>query len=109
MPALLISTLSCEYRSRNASAKARTDTESLRSSKMISSEADGTRSFTDLVTATDDEVIVLGWVEFESRAARDLANSKVAVDPRMMDLMNSSNSGFDAERMAYGGFLPLVQ
>lgn len=65
---------------------------------------DGTRSFTDFTAATHGDVIVFGWVEFESRAARDLANEKVAADPRMMDLMKSSNSGFDAERMAYGGF-----
>lgn len=70
---------------------------------------DGTRSFTDLAAATDGEVIVFGWVEFESRAARDLANEKVAVDPRVAELVKLSNSGFDAERMAYGGFQSLVQ
>lgn len=69
---------------------------------------DGTRSFTDLVAATDGEVIVFGWVEFESRAARDLANDKVAADPRMADLIKSSNSDFNSERMAYGGFRSLV-
>lgn len=69
---------------------------------------DGTRSFTDVVGATDGEVIVFGWVEFESRAARDLANDKVAADPRMADLIKSSNSGFNAERMAYGGFQSLI-
>lgn len=70
---------------------------------------DGTRSFTDVIRATEGEAIVFGWVEFESREARDLANKKVAADPRMVDLMNSSDSGFDAERMAYGGFQPLVR
>jgi len=70
---------------------------------------DGTRSFTDLAATTDGEVIVFGWVEFESRAARDLVNDRVAADPRMTDLIGSSNSGFDAERMAYGGFKPLIQ
>lgn len=65
---------------------------------------EGTRSFTDVVAATDREVIVFGWVAFESRDARDLANKKVAGDPRMAELVNSSSSGFDAERMAYGGF-----
>jgi uncharacterized protein YbaA (DUF1428 family) len=69
---------------------------------------EGTRSFTDLVTATADETIVFGWVAFESREARNLANEKVAADPRMADLMQSSNSGFDAKRMAYGGFEWLV-
>ena len=69
---------------------------------------EGTRPFTDLVAATEDEAIVFGWVVFDSREARDLANEKVAADPRMADLIDSSNSGFDAKRMAYGGFQPLV-
>lgn len=69
---------------------------------------EGTRSFTDLVAATEDETIVFGWVVFDSREARDLANEKVAADPRMADLIDSSNSGFDAKRMAYGGFQALV-
>ena len=70
---------------------------------------EGTRSFTDLVAATEDETIVFGWVVFDSREARDLANEKVAADPRMADLIDSSNSGFDAKRMAYGGFQSLVR
>jgi uncharacterized protein YbaA (DUF1428 family) len=65
---------------------------------------EGTRSFTDLFAATEDEAIVFGWVVFDSREARDLANEKVAADPRMVDLVVTSNSGFDAKRMAYGGF-----
>ncbi len=70
---------------------------------------EGTRSFTDLVSATDDEVIVFGWVTFESREARDLANEKVAADPRMAELVDASKTGFDAERMAYGGFRSFVR
>ncbi len=70
---------------------------------------EGTRSFTDLVAATQDETIVFGWVVFDSREARDLANEKVAADPRMADLMDSSDTGFDAKRMAYGGFQSLVR
>lgn len=69
---------------------------------------EGTRSFTDVIAATEADVIVFGWVVFESREARDLANIKVAADPKMADLVASSNSGFDAKRMAYGGFQPLV-
>lgn len=71
-------------------------------------ELEGTRSFSDVLAASEDEAIVFGWVEFESREARDLANAKVAADPRMADLVASSNSGFDAARMAYGGFAPLA-
>jgi uncharacterized protein YbaA (DUF1428 family) len=70
---------------------------------------EGTRSFNDLVAATEADIIVFGWVVFESREARDLANDKVAADPRMADLIASSNSGFDAKRMAYGGFRQLVR
>ena len=69
---------------------------------------EGTRSFTDLIDATEDEATVFGWVVFDSREARDRANEKVAADPRMADLVGSSNSGFNAKRMAYGGFRSLV-
>ena len=68
---------------------------------------EGTRSFTDALAASEDETIVFGWVVFHSREARDLANEKVAADPRMADLIDSS-TGFDAERMAYGGFRSFV-
>ena len=73
----------------------------------------GTRSFTDLVATTEDEAIVFGWVVFDSREARDLANEKVVADPRMADLIepliDPSNPVFDAKRMAYGGFQSLVR
>ena len=73
----------------------------------------GTRPFTDLVAATEDETIVFGWVVFDSREARDLANERVLADPRMADLIDPlidpSNPVFDAERMAYGGFRSLVR
>ena len=46
-------------------------------------------------------------------AARDLANARVAADPRMTDLIapltDPSRIIFDATRMVYGGFEPLVQ
>ncbi len=70
---------------------------------------EGTRSFTDALEARADEVIVFGWVEFESRSARDAANAKVASDPRMAELIDASDSGFDATRMAYGGFKRLLR
>ena len=70
---------------------------------------EGTRSFTDVVSSADDEIIVFGWVVFGSRAERDLANEKVAADPRMAELMEAANTGFDARRMAYGGFRLLAE
>lgn len=68
----------------------------------------GTRTFMDATAAKADEVIVFGWVSFASREARDQANEKVAADPRMVTIMEDTDSGFDAQRMAYGGFKPLV-
>jgi uncharacterized protein YbaA (DUF1428 family) len=69
---------------------------------------EGTRSFTDVVIAKENECILFGWVIFTSREARDLANEKVAADPRMAELMAAADVGFDAERMAYGGFHTFV-
>jgi len=74
---------------------------------------EGTRSFPEFVDAKDDEAIIFGWVVFESREARDIANEKVAADPRMVDLIapltDPKRMVFDAKRMVYGGFQPLVQ
>lgn len=74
---------------------------------------EGTRSFPDILAAREDEVIVFGWVVFESREARDLANEKVAADSRLAELIdplsNPSDPVFDAQRMAYGGFHPLIK
>ncbi len=68
----------------------------------------GTRSFTEVVGAAADEVVMFGWVSFASREARDQANEKVAADPEVAALMASADCGFDAERMAYGGFQAFV-
>ena len=74
---------------------------------------EGTRSFAEFVGAKEDEAIIFGWVVFDSRELRDLANERVASDPRMTDLIapltDPSRLVFDAKRMVYGGFQPLVQ
>jgi len=69
---------------------------------------DGLRSFVDAADAKEGEVILFGWVVFESREARILINERVATDPRMAELMAASYTGFNPERMAYGGFQPFV-
>lgn len=73
---------------------------------------EGTRPFPDLVQAAKDEVIVFGWVIFDSREARDLVNQKVEADPRMADLIaplvDPTDMVFDPNRMAYGGFKPFI-
>jgi uncharacterized protein YbaA (DUF1428 family) len=74
---------------------------------------EGTRSFTETIGANNDEVIIFGYVVFESKETRDQANADVFSDPRMVDLVGplseGSNAIFDAKRMAYGGFQSLIQ
>jgi len=74
---------------------------------------EGTRSFTEVVELKEDEVIVFGWVLFPSKEIRDLANKQVPNDPRMTEIVapltDPGRLIFDAERMVYGGFQPLVQ
>ena len=74
---------------------------------------EGTTSFIEAVDAKDDEAIVFGWVVFPSKAIRELANKKVPTDPRMATLVtaltNPKKLIFNARRMVYGGFQPLVQ
>ena len=70
--------------------------------------SNGTRGFTELSGAAVDEVVIFGWVVFESREVRDRANASVSTDPRMSGLIDSFGAGFDAKRMAYGGFEKFV-
>ncbi len=70
---------------------------------------EGVRPFVDATGANEKDAILFGWVEFESRELRDLANHKVAADPRMAELVDAAGSGFDPERMAYGGFSAFVR
>ena len=71
-------------------------------------EFEGTKSFKDLVTSSEEETVLFGWLVFESRESRDQVHKDVAADPRMEALMNESDTGFDASRMVFGGFKPFV-
>ena len=73
---------------------------------------EGTLPFADVLPLSDDEVLIFGWVLFDSRKSRDVANTKVAADPRMADLakplFDSTKMIFDASKMAYGGFQSFI-
>ncbi len=58
-------------------------------------------SFPLAVKAEPDETVCLGWVTWESRAARDAAWKKLESDPRMQ---SAGQPPFDGKRMIYGGF-----
>jgi uncharacterized protein YbaA (DUF1428 family) len=64
-------------------------------------------SFPRAVQATDDETVFFSWIVYESREVRDEVNKKVMADPRMQGDM--STMPFDAKRMIFGGFRPLVE
>ncbi len=65
-------------------------------------------SFPQLANVKADETVIFSWVVFASREARDAANARIFADPRMNEMMDSSNQIFDCKRMAYGGFKQLV-
>lgn len=68
----------------------------------------GNRSFREMLNASEDEIIVFGWVVFASREARDATNKRVETDPRMAEIMDPEDPIFDINRMAYGGFKTLT-
>lgn len=65
-------------------------------------------SFKKSAGCKDNETVVLAWIVYPSRAARDEINSAVMADPRLKD-MCQNDSLFDYRRMAYGGFKELVR
>jgi uncharacterized protein YbaA (DUF1428 family) len=65
-------------------------------------------SFPQAVELKENEVVVLSWIEFSSRAARDAINEQVMNDPRMAGMMDADKLPFDGRRMIYGGFETLI-
>jgi uncharacterized protein YbaA (DUF1428 family) len=59
-------------------------------------------SFTMAVKREDDETVVLGWIDWPSKAVRDEAWKKVMADPRMQP--GATTMPFDGKRMIFGGF-----
>jgi uncharacterized protein YbaA (DUF1428 family) len=63
-------------------------------------------SFPQSVQLREDEVVVLSWIVYRSRAHRDEVNEKVMKDPRMNT--PPETWPFDGKRMIFGGFEPLL-
>lgn len=64
-------------------------------------------SFPQAVKRKPGEVVVFSWIVYKSRAQRDKINAQVMSDPRLAD-MDPKTMPFDAKRMIYGGFKPIV-
>ena len=64
-------------------------------------------SFPRAVQAKDDEIVVLSWIVYQSRAQRDAINAKIMNDPRLKGDM--ATMPFDGKRLIHGGFEVLLQ
>jgi uncharacterized protein YbaA (DUF1428 family) len=65
-------------------------------------------SFPQSVKMKATETVMFSWIVYKSRADRDRVNAKVMKDPRLAKMMDMKSLPFDAKRMIYGGFKPLV-
>jgi uncharacterized protein YbaA (DUF1428 family) len=66
-------------------------------------------SFPRSVKLKSGETVLFSWIVFKSRAHRDHVNAKAIADPRLAKMMDAKAMPFDARRMIYGGFKPLVR
>jgi uncharacterized protein YbaA (DUF1428 family) len=61
-------------------------------------------SFPRSVKLKPSETVVFSYIVYKSRKDRDKVNAKVMKDPRLADMMSSTNTTFDGKRMIFGGF-----
>ena len=55
------------------------------------------------------ETVFFSYIVYKSRRDRDRIMKKVMADPRLADMMDMKNLPFDAKRMIFGGFKPVVE
>jgi uncharacterized protein YbaA (DUF1428 family) len=69
--------------------------------------SDAYATFIGASGAKQDETVVLSWVEWADKAARDAGMDKVTADPRMQ--FGDGPMVFDGARLVAGGFLPMLR
>ncbi|MBT8130999.1 MAG: DUF1428 domain-containing protein [Gammaproteobacteria bacterium] len=65
-------------------------------------------SFPQALKLKRGEVVAFSWIVYKSRAQRDRVNKKVMEDPRLAAMHDLKTMPFDAQRMFWGGFIPIV-
>jgi uncharacterized protein YbaA (DUF1428 family) len=65
-------------------------------------------SFPQAVKLKPGETVIVAFVVFRTRAARDRINKKVMADPRLAHI-GPKDMPFDTKRMFWGGFKPIVE
>lgn len=66
-------------------------------------------SFPQSVKLKAGEVVVLAYIVYPSRKARDRINAKVMADPRLAHMHDMKTMPFDGKRMFWGGFKAIVE
>jgi uncharacterized protein YbaA (DUF1428 family) len=66
-------------------------------------------SFPQAVKLKPGETVMFSWIVYKSRRHRDAVNAKVMKDPRLAPMMDPKAMPFDARRMFWGGFKPVVE
>ena len=66
-------------------------------------------SFPQSVKLKPGETVVFSYIVYKSRKDRDRINAKVMKDKRLASMMDPKDMPFDAKRMFWGGFKPIVQ
>ena len=69
--------------------------------------SDAYTTFIGAAGAKEDETVVLSWVEWPDKAARDAGMDKVTLDARMQ--FGDGPMVFDGARLVAGGFLPMLR
>ena len=65
-------------------------------------------SFPRAVKQKPAETVCFAYIVYKSRAHRDRVNARAMKDKRVAGMMNPKALPFDAKRMIFGGFKPLV-
>lgn len=63
-------------------------------------------TFYAAANASEDETVVMSWVEWPDKASRDAGMDKVTADPRMQ--FGDQPMVFDGARLVAAGFLPML-
>ena len=76
-------------------------------------EREGTLPFPVLLESTNDEIVVFGWIAYQSREERDRINTCIETDDRIAKLVapliDPLDRVFNLARMAFGGFRPFTE
>jgi uncharacterized protein YbaA (DUF1428 family) len=64
------------------------------------------RNFAAVAGASTEETVVISFIEWENKAARDDGMKKITSDPRMQ--FTDIKPAFDGSRLVAAGFLPML-